>query len=555
MKSLILKAFLTFFILLSNAFATEGFNEIFDSAGNVRPEYQAIYQAWQERHAKSQDSYLIQSRKAFNGDNALDSMPRLLLSSDYDKLKRGVEQRAKAIRAFLKDHYSGKKYYAQSGVIPAEVVDRIIARSGEAGYKGQVNPATLSFFYGPDIIKDAQGKWRVIEDNMGFIGGIGDLKLAQDLTLKSYPEIQDHFTARPANDFYVKLADSYKARAKEYGGKAILYMIPTYASDNEEKRISQIFSELGIETVTPDTIKQLKVKADGVYLEMKDDRGKGQSEKVGYIFMNGEHGWVDPSHPSAMQRNIIEESSALLKDKKVASKIKAEVAQILNNLDPATHLPDLGKLKRLLGKAGVFDDSSIAQKNAGLLDAMIKNKVGVNYSPGVDFIGDKEFYVYIEELVRLYLHEEPIIKNIETKKFNEGSTNKANEALLKSIFDNLNDYVIKKVDGRGGDSVWVGPKVKSSDIPDLMRAIRDNPDMYIVQKFTPLSTLNDNIVDLRVITDVSPKGILVTDTPWGRGLPKNGNGKVNLSDKGREITVLVVQPKSFVNSCERVFAF
>jgi hypothetical protein len=51
--------------------------------------------------------------------------------------------------------------------------------------------------------------------------------------------------------------------------------------------------------------------------------------------------------------------------------------------------------------------------------------------------------------------------------------------------------------------------------------------------------MNDVIVDMRVISDVSRDKILVTETPWGRGLPMSGNGKVNLSDQGREITILV----------------
>jgi hypothetical protein len=73
----------------------------------------------------------------------------------------------------------------------------------------------------------------------------------------------------------------------------------------------------------------------------------------------------------------------------------------------------------------------------------------------------------------------------------------------------------------------------------LQARIRQDPGVYIVQAYTPLSRMNDNIVDMRVITDVSAKEILVSEVPWGRGLPSSGNGKVNLSDQGREITILV----------------
>lgn len=185
-------------------------------------------------------------------------------------------------------------------------------------------------------------------------------------------------------------------------------------------------------------------------------------------------------------------------------------------------------MKKYLDKIEPVVDDEIEKKNKGLLNAILQDQVGVNYSPGVDFIGDKEFYVYIEDLVQFYLNQEPLLKNIETRKFVIEGTNQVDTTMIRRIFSSLSDYVIKKVDGRGGDSVWVGPKIKPSEIPFLIKSIKSNPQLYIVQRYTPLSYLNKNIVDLRVITDVSEKEIIVTNTPWGRGLPMNGNGKVNL---------------------------
>jgi hypothetical protein len=44
-----------------------------------------------------------------------------------------------------------------------------------------------------------------------------------------------------------------------------------------------------------------------------------------------------------------------------------------------------------------------------------------------------------------------------------------------------------------------------------------------------------------MISAVDPKGVYVSGTPWARALPLNGDGKVNLSSSGREMTVLVVK--------------
>ncbi len=389
---------------------------------------------------------------------------------------------------------------------------------------------------------------------MGFIGGVGDLPLAQKIILNAYPEIIETLDPKKAMGFYKKLAKSVKQRAMEYDGKAIMYFVDDYSADNEDKRIAKIFSDLGIEVVTPNSKKKLKFKKEGVFLVSKDHKGNKVKEKVGFVFLNAEHAWVDPTHPAALQRLVIEEASSMLKEKDVKQKAKDKIVKLFNSADEKTYIPNLKKLKKILDKIDPVIDEDIADKNEGFLKAILENKVGTNYSPGVDFIGDKEFYVYIEKLIEFYLQQEPIIKNIQTSKFVLDDSGKVNEGLMSEVFSSLSEYVIKKVDGRGGDSVWVGPKIQQSEIAFLQNAIRKNPDMFIVQKYTPLSYLNQNIVDLRVITDVSHKGILVTKTPWGRGLPMDGNGKVNLSDQGREITVLVAKKSpQKMNSCRRFY--
>lgn len=520
--------------------AKDAYNEIIDENGSVRPQYQEIYNLYQKRYAQDESQYLAKTRKAFRGDNALDPMPRILTRDEFDYLRQGVQQRARAILAFLRSYHSGRNSFERAGILPVSLVDKIAARGGDIGFKGLVAPENLAFLYGPDIIRDAEGHWRVIEDNLGFIGGTGDLNLAQHLMFDAYPELPEKFAPRSSADFYQQLAASYQERARSYGGKAVLYMIPTYAADNEDQRIADIFSKAGITTVTPQTIDRLVVREDGVYLKTPYGNAPATFEKIGFIVLNAEHAWVDPSHKASRIRNLMEEGSNILRSKKVSPFLKEKVGHLLGDVNPATHLPDLNRLESLLLKNGYQVDAAIRKQNRGLIEAALANKVGLSYSPGVDFVGDKELYVYIEDFIRLYLHEEPILKNIETGKFVSGLETTLDQSKFDTVFKNLNSYVIKKVDGRGGDSVWVGPKITEKEITTLQQAIRLNPDVYIFQKYTPLSTLNNNIVDLRVIADVSSRGVIVTNTPWGRGLPKDGNGKVNLSDRGREITVVVV---------------
>jgi hypothetical protein len=493
-----------------------------------------------------------------------------------------------ALREFLKDHYSGRKSYLKAGIISEDVLQRIIARHNEEGFEGKVNPDAISFIYGPDIIRDRKGQFRVIEDNPGWVGGIGDLKLAQEYTLFRFPQLKEGARFRDADEFYQTLGKRYNERAARKGGKAVLYMIPPYP-DNEDKRIKDHFKEQGIEVVTPFTRLQMSVEKNGVYLyDSKDPSFK--KTKIGMVVLNGELYSLDPSYP--IHRKMLSLQSGkyavdsyfltkkmtrelkieLNKDGFDAKKINSIIGKIPLRLKKVTTKNQAKKLvydledwikddtssiarlkERLKEKDPVGTEQELrhlglshwisnslrwARQAAGLTEAFLQGKVDMNNSPGIEFIGDKEFYIYVENLIRFYVGQEPILKNIPTEIFSD-SNGKLRTELMRRVFKKLSKNVIKPVDGRGGEGITIGPKVKEREIPLIQKAIRENPQEFLDQEFTSLSRLGNNIVDVRPHTDVGPQSIFVTNTPWGRGLPKDGNGKVNISSEGREVTTLV----------------
>jgi uncharacterized circularly permuted ATP-grasp superfamily protein len=546
----------------STAKPEQHYDEIYDENGSVRTQYVGVLDAVNAMSPAQQQKFLERSRLKFSGDNKLDPMPRVIPAEEYDRdIVRGVDQRARALMAFLKDHYSGKKSY--KSFVSEAVIDRIIARNGELGFQGLVDPDTIAFPYGPDIIRDAQGAWRVIEDNPGFIGGPGDLRLAQKFSLENVPGLREHVAPRDPEEFYKKLAASYKERARAHGGKAIFLMSP-YKSDGEDKRTRQIMADYGIETVFPREGNDLSllIKPDGVYV-YKKSLGENSAEKVGFLALLGEHAWFDPSNPAAFERLVFEEAKELLAHKDtqtdvVPRKLRLELTALM--LEPRSEQQVKAmydSIRRLYPRSILAKALSVASPYRGLMDVVLAGKVGVNYTPGAEFIGDKELYVYVERFVRHYLNEQPILKNIETRKF-AGLDGKLDRAVFDEAFDHLSRYVIKKVDGRGGNAVWVGPKIKNpATVAEVRTLIEADPGSFIVQKYTPLSMLRSMIVDMRVITDVYShlKKIFVNvaNAPWGRGLPADGNGKVNLSDEGREITILIDQgPRA--RACRQLFS-
>lgn len=515
---------------------TLAWDEARDSSGAAKQLYNEILPVIENMTPKQKEQFRIDSRKAFNNDNALHPMPRFISAEEDKVLKAGVEQRARALVMFLEDYFSGERRFEKAGIIPRGLVDTIAARNGDHLFQGRMAPKQINFFYGPDIIRDQNGVWRVIEDNPGYVGGIGDLKLAQEYILRQYPQIQEKFKIQYADDFYKSIAKQFNDRAKANGGRAIIYMQPPF-SDNEEYRIQEIFTGYGIEVITPKTAhKKLLVKNDGVYLDYFL-RGRPVLEKVGFMFLNGEHAWLDSRHPIAHIRNLLETAADTLKDKKLDPFVRNQIQEVMEKIDLKTLLPDIEKLEQLVDKHSSYSWRNKTQI-PGLLHAIIDGRLETNYTPGIDFIGDKQFYMFVEDLIRFYLKNEPIIKNIPTRSF-ANKSGKLDKGFFDEFFNRVTEFVAKKVDGRGGDGVMIGPKAENEEIEDYKKFIAASPNSYISQEFLYLSELDGLIVDLRAITMVMGKQITV-GPKWGRGLPKDGNGKVNISLVGREVTIITL---------------
>jgi uncharacterized circularly permuted ATP-grasp superfamily protein len=434
------------------------------------------------------NQFLDQSLKDFKGDNALHPLPRMITEYEFQTLRKGTEQRGTALRKFLQDHYSGNKTYLDK-VIPKNVIDRILKRTGDHHFDGKIPPEQIAFPYGPDIIRNPQGQWVVLEDNVGYIGGIGDLDFAKKTLLKNIPEYSGKLgEIYDSLEYYKEVVRIAKERAYPKNGAIVLIQVPPYP-DNEDYRIRALFKQEGVKVITPNTKDQILINSDGVWI--KDPISKQGKQRVGYLFLNGEHLWLDG---------------------------KSEV------------------LKQILDEFNLSSPTRRGGVAPGLIDAIIERKVAVNYAPGVDFVGDKEFYMYVDDLVRFYMKEDPILKNLPTLKLEDPKTQEL-------LFSNgqFKNYVIKAVDGRGGDDIFIGPKMNDTQILKAKKRIMKNPSRFIAQPFNHLSVVEDHIVDIRMISDVNPKSVYVSTTPWSRGTPISGNGKVNISSEGKEFVVIVTK--------------
>jgi uncharacterized circularly permuted ATP-grasp superfamily protein len=132
-------------------------------------------------------------------------------------------------------------------------------------------------------------------------------------------------------------------------------------------------------------------------------------------------------------------------------------------LDPETFRPD-----SLLGVPGLF-----RAYRAG--NVTLANAVGTGVAD------DKAVYPYTEEMIRFYLSEEPILKNVPTYIC-------ARPDDCQYTLDHLDELVVKAVNESGGYGMLMGPSSTAEQRAEFATKIRDNPRNYISQPVVTLST-------------------------------------------------------------------
>ena len=550
------------------------FDEIYGTSQGqrVRLVYEGIIEHYEALSQAEKEDLAKATLRDFDGDNSLLPLPKVLSEIEFEELSKGVEQRGKALRAFLEDHYSGKKKYLDKGIIPEAVLERVIKRAGEEDWDKFIKPSNLNFWYGPDVIRGPpssefpNGQFLVVEDNHSFIGGMGDLIRAREILDKYMPAYSRVTESNSPEKFYKELINDYKQRAKNFEGRPVLLQyITELTADNEEERIRVLMEKAGIDVVfvNPYTQnkgwqknnKRLLIEGDKLFLEKKNKANRITKSRVGYVITNMNPQDLELSHPGNRKYHIMAEAEWELEQKGLKNSYKDGLKSLMR-VDSRTGNIPYEEIKNYIKENSPYK-SSFGQKLGipGLIDLTNQGKIGITNGPGMEFVGDKEFYIYIEEFIRYYLNEEPILKNMDTGSFariNKEGREVIDGRKLNKVFNKKGNFVIKDVIGRGGDAVWVGPKVTDEVWEEVKLKVRENPARFIFQEFNPLSTLSGFIGDIRLISDVSSSGVRVADIPWARVVGMDGDGKVNISANGFEATVLV-RKLSTMGSCYKLF--
>ncbi len=397
-----------------------------------------------------------------------DVIPRVIPASEWGQLEKGLAQRVTALNRFIHDVYHDKDII-KAGIVPAEqILDNAQYRKEMEGLN--VPGGVYSHISGIDIVRapDAAGE-------------------------PEYYVLEDNLR--------VPSGVSYMLENR----KMMMRLFPALFAAQPVAPVAH-YPDLLLETlraVAPPTTANptVVVLTPGMYnsayfehaflaQQMGVELVEGQDlfMRDDFIYMRTTRG---PKRVDVIYRRVDDDY-----------------------LDPTTFRADA-----TLGCAGMF--KAYKAGNVTLCNAI-----------GTGIADDKSVYPYVPDMVRFYLGEEPILKNVPT-----WMCRKPDE--LSHVLANLKDLVVKEVHGAGGYGMLVGPASTAKEIEDFRAALLANPSNYIAQPTLSLSTCPTYVeqgfaprhIDLRPFV-LSGKQVQMVPGGLTRVALKEGSLVVNSSQGG-----------------------
>ncbi len=201
------------------------FDEMFVNRKKVRPAYAQIHQALksmsraelQGRADSLASSYLAQGVTFdFAGEERpfpLDAVPRVIESAEWDVLDAGVKQRVQVLEAFLADIY-GERKAIKDGVVPASLVASSAHFHRAAHGIQPVNGVRIQVS-GIDLIRDQEGTWRVLEDNVRVPSGVSYVISNRRVMAQTLPELFQQMRIQPVAEYPNRLLAALRAAAPD----------------------------------------------------------------------------------------------------------------------------------------------------------------------------------------------------------------------------------------------------------------------------------------------------------------------------------------------------
>jgi uncharacterized circularly permuted ATP-grasp superfamily protein len=461
---------------------TVGFDEMTGNDGAIRPSYTELKRWLSEVRPDVLDYRRREAELLFRrigitfavygqADSTerlipFDVIPRVLSAAEWDTVRRGLEQRTKAINSYIRDVY-GRREILRAGIVPEDLVFQNPVFRPEMN--GQKVPHDIYVHIaGIDIVRVDSDTFYVLEDNARTPSGVSYMLENREIMLRLFPELFSRHRVAPVEHYPDDLLATLKSVAPTtaLADPTVVLLTPgVYNSAYYEH--SFLADKLGVELVEG---RDLLVKGEIVYMRTTEGL-----KRVDVIY-----------------RRIDDDF-----------------------LDPLAFRPDSA-----LGVPGIMSAYQAGQ-------VTLANAVGTGIAD------DKAVYSYMPEIIKFYLSEEPILKNVPTWRCRE-------EDHLSYVLDHIEELVVKEVHGSGGYGMLIGPRSDKATIAAFRCKLKSDPKNFIAQPTLALSTCPTCVeegvaprhVDLRPFVLTGRDRVRIVPGGLTRVALKKGSLVVNSSQGG-----------------------
>ncbi len=394
-----------------------------------------------------------------------DIIPRIITAAEWTLIESGIRQRLKALNLFLSDVYS-EQFIIKDGIIPVELIYSCPHYIREMhGLKVPHN--VYIHIAGIDLIRDHDGTFYVLEDNLRTPSGVSYMLENREITKRIFPDLIPQNGVRPVMQYANLLhRNLISLSPRPVADPQVVLLTPGMYNSAyfEHATLARL---MGIEMVEG---TDLVVDNHKVY--MKTTRGLQQ---VDVIYKRVDDTFLDPL---------------------------------------------------------VFNPESTLGVS-GIMSAYRKGHVTLVNAIGNGVADDKAIYLFVPEMIRYYLNEEPILKNVPTYRME-------NQDEREYALRHMDRLVIKKTNESGGYGMLIGNSASEDEINRFSKEIIAHPRQYIAQPIISLSSapcyINGKIqprrIDLRPFALCGPDGIDIVPGGLTRVALREGSLVVNSSQGG-----------------------
>ena len=394
-----------------------------------------------------------------------DIIPRIIQASEWAHIEAGVKQRLDALNKFLHDVYHDQNIIKE-GIVPKDLVVSCPHYTREVD-KIDVPYGIYVHIAGIDLIRDSDGTYYVLEDNLRTPSGVSYMLENREVTKRLFPDLLNESRVRQVSQYPILLHKNLKSLAPRAVANPNIVVLTPGIFNSAYYEHTFLARSMGIELVEG---RDLVVNDHKVF--MKTTRGLRQ---VDVIYRRVDDEFLDP---------LVFKGNSLL---------------------------------------GV----------PGLMSAYRKGTVAIVNAVGNGVADDKAIYAYVPDMIKYYLNETPILKNVPTYRMQV-------EDERAEVFKNMHTMVVKRTNESGGYGMVMGNKASEQELDDTKKAILEDPRSFIAQPIIRLSTvpcLMDNSlqprhVDLRPYALCGPNGIEVVPGGLTRVALREGSLVVNSSQGG-----------------------